>query len=271
MVKYIQHLFPNIVANKVYKYMSQPKVRSLRDSEEKVMSLAKTEVVTYKNFLLMRYEWGNQKNKTVFLVHGWEGQTGNFASLIPILLKANYKIVSFDAPSHGKSSIGKTNMFEFSNMLTLEFKKEMPELVISHSFGSVNVARVLKLYPEIDVKLWLLVTTPNNFKSRIKEIAFKFDLNNAVIKKVSTKIEADVNENINDLNMITYCSQLNNVEKALIVHSVTDKVLPVEGAREVNQSFTQSKMIELNNYGHYSILWSKELQLVLTQELENLN
>lgn len=266
-MRYIQYIFPNLITSKIYKYMSYPRARKLRDSEKEVLSNATTRVISYNEFELMQYEWGKDNDKTAFFVHGWEGQSGNFASLIPVLLKAKYRVISIDAPSHGKSSNGKTNMFEFSKILAPIFKREKPEVVISHSFGSVNVARILKLCPDINLKLWLMVTTPNNFKSRIKEMSTKFSLNNCVTQKLISKIESDANEGIDNLNMLTYCNTLSNVEKAVIVHSKSDKILPIEGAREVNQSFKQSEIIELDNVGHYSILWSDELSSTLVHQL----
>lgn len=270
MVKYIQHLLPSMVANKIYKYMSYPRIRKLRDSEKEVINSAITQIINYNGFDLMQYEWGKENDKVAYLVHGWEGQSGNFASLILALLKARYRIISIDAPSHGKSSTGKTNMFEFSEILVAKLKKDKPDLIISHSFGSVNVARVLRLCPDINIKLWLMVTTPNNFKSRIKEMATKFGMNSLVTRKLISKIEKDVNESIDNLNMVTYCSKLDNVEKAIIVHSKSDKVLPIEGAREVNRFFEQSDIIELDKLGHYSILWSDELRSILEDRLSNL-
>lgn len=267
MIKQIQYLFPTIVAKKIYRLMSNPRIKKLRDSEEDTLNTAIKESIKYNEAHLMRYEWGKENKKTALLVHGWEGQTGNFVSLIPTLLNTGYRVISIDAPSHGKSSTTKTNMFELSSILIPHFKKERPELVISHSFGSVNMARVLRLCPDISIKYWFLVTTPHTFKSRIDEMARKFSINQTVIKKLIKNIEADVNENINDLNMVTYCSELQNVEKAFIIHSKKDKVLPIDGAREVNLSFKQSELIELDNYGHYSILWSEELHNILSNQL----
>ncbi|MCK0107865.1 alpha/beta hydrolase [Flavobacteriaceae bacterium S0825] len=263
MTKYLQYVFPGLVARKIYNHMSHPKGRKLIKHEELMLNYADKEFFEYKGFSLVRYEWEKENSKTAFLVHGWEGQTGNFASLIPVLLKADYRVISIDAPSHGKSSIGTTTMFEFANILKHHFNQEKPDLIISHSFGSVNVARVLRLCPDINLKLWLMVTTPNNFKSRIDEIATKFNLNHSVTGKLISKIEEDVSESIENLNMVTYCSELSNVKKVVIVHSKSDKVLPIEGAREVNQSFMQSEIIELENKGHYSILWSDELKFIL--------
>ena len=267
MIRYIQYIFPNLISNKIYKHMSYPRIRKLRESESEILSKATTKVIRYDRFDLMQYEWGKEYDKIAYLVHGWEGQTGNFASLIPVLLNAKYRVVSIDAPSHGQSSNGKTNMFEFSKILIKQFTKDKPSLVISHSFGSVSVARVLKLNPNIDLKLWFLITTPNNFKSRINEMAIKFHLNHKITKKIISKIETDVDESIENLNMANYCKKLSNVEKALIIHSKTDKILPIEDAREVNNSFKQSRIIELDNLGHYSILWSSELKSIITDQI----
>ena len=268
MIKHLQHLFPDLVARKIHKHMSSPRKRELIAHEEKMINSAYKEIIDHRGFSLMRYEWGKDTNKTAYIVHGWEGQTGNFASLIPVLLEANYRVVSIDAPSHGNSSIGKTNMFEFSKILISQFEKEKPELIVTHSFGSVNVGKVLKTLPDLNIKLWVMVTTPNNFKSRINELSSTFNLSKKVTNKLIQKIEKDVNENIDDLNMITYCNQLKNVNKAVIIHSKADKVLPIKGAIEVSKSFKQSTFYMLEGLGHYSILWSEELKSILKNQLE---
>ena len=248
--------------------MSNPRVRKLRESEEIVLKTSIQADEVFKKFNLKRYEWGEKQEKVAFLVHGWEGQTGNFASLVSTLIDVGYNIISFDAPSHGKSSEGKTHMFEFAEFLVTQFQIHQPEIIISHSFGSVNVAKALRQIPSLKVKLWLMITTPYNFKSRINQMADLHQLSIKVRENLIRKIEIDTQENIDNLNMATYCKEISNVKKGLIIHSKADKVLPIEGARKVHQSFTQSELIELENYGHYSILWAEELKSILAKQLD---
>lgn len=158
-------------------------------------------------------------------------------------------------------------MFEFADFLVDQFQNYQPKVVISHSFGSVNVAKVLRQIPELKVKLWVMITTPFDFKSRIDQMVDFFKLKKKVRKNLVNKIEEDTNERIENLNMATYCREICNVEKGLIVHSKEDNVLPIEGARKVNEAFAQSEMVELEDYGHYSILWSKELKQILAEQL----
>ena len=64
-----------------------------------------------------------------------------------------------------------------------------------------------------------------------------------------------------------YGSQVSNVNEALIVHSKTDKAIPIESARISHKEIPQSKLIELDNFGHYAILWSNKLKEIIHKEL----
>ena len=271
IIKILQIFSSKLVSRIAYKFMSNPRVRKLRDSEEKVLNESVMETIPYNDFKIQQYQWGKKKNKTALLVHGWEGQAGNFARLIEILVDKGYHVVAFDAPSHGRSSIGKTNMFEFSKFLETQIIKLNPSLIISHSFGSVNAALVLKKNQNIKVDLWIMVTTPLRFITRVNDISKQFGINAKTQNKLIDLIQKDTNENIDQLDMSISCKELSNVEKAIIVHSKTDKVLPIEGAREVAKSFGRSKLIELDNLGHYSILWSKELTKIIMENTPDLS
>jgi len=80
-------------------------------------------------------------------------------------------------------------------------------------------------------------------------------------------VEKDAGESIEMLNMKEYCGNLKNVSEALIVHSKKDKVLPIDLAHKVHKDFPQSELIELENLGHYNILWSEELNQIISKKL----
>ena len=113
-----------------------------------------------------------------------------------------------------------------------------------------------------------MVTTPHKFLTRVNEISNHFGIKNKAKTELIKCIQNDTSENINHLNMSVFCQELSNVKSAIIVHSKTDKVLPIEGAREVAKAFTECKLIELDNLGHYNILWSDELNEILSYYIE---
>jgi pimeloyl-ACP methyl ester carboxylesterase len=267
IIKILQLFSPKLVSGIAYKFMSNPRIRKLRGSEEKIISSSIMEKITYKNFKIQKYQWGNQNHKTALLIHGWEGQAGNFAAIVDVLLQKKYNVVAFDAPSHGKSSIAKTSMFEFSEFLESQFSVLNPDLIISHSFGSVNTAEIFRNNQNFFLNMWIMVTTPHKFLTRVNEIVKHFGINNKAKKELVRRIQNDTNEDINQLDMAVYCQELSNIRKAIIIHSRADKVLPIEGAREVAKVFKNSKLIELNNLGHYSILWSEELNNIILENV----
>jgi pimeloyl-ACP methyl ester carboxylesterase len=268
IIQILQIFSPKLVSRIAYKFMSNPRIRKLRDSEERVLSKSKKEKIEYKNFKIQKYQWGNRNHKTALLIHGWEGQAGNFAAIVDVLLQKGYNVIAFDAPSHGKSSIEKTNMFEFAEFLESQFVTINPQLIISHSFGSVNTATIFRNNPEYKLDMWIMVTTPHNFLTRVNGISDHFGIKSKAKNELIKLIQNDTNEDINHLNMATYCQELSNVKTAVIVHSKTDKVLPIEGAREVAKAFKRSRLIELDNLGHYSILWSDELKKIIVQHMK---
>jgi len=267
LIQILQLFSSKLVAGIAYKFMSNPRIRRLRDSEEKILRESSMIKIAYKTFQIQKYQWGNLNHKTALLIHGWEGRSGNFAAIINILLQKKYNVIAFDAPSHGKSSIAKTTMFEFAEFLETQFPILNPELVLSHSFGSVNTATVLKNNPDLNINMWIMITTPHQFLTRINEISKHFGLYNNTKTELITRIQNDAKTNINQLDMAVYCRELSNVKKAIIVHSKTDTLLPIEGAREVAKSFTRSELIELNDLGHYSILWSDELKRIIVENV----
>lgn len=265
--KLIQAVAPTIAVQQIYRFMSTPKVRKLRQSEEAILTTARQTTVNYKQAPVQKYEWGNAGDKIALLVHGWEGRAGNFAALIPTLLGAGYQVIAYDAPAHGKSAKTATDMFALADFLASELIHFRPDLIISHSFGSVNTARLLRQNKGMAVAAWLLVTTPYDFNERINAMAEFFGLTDKIVRELIMLIEAKTNEPVADLNMVTYCEDMPNVTRAVIIHGKSDTVLPIEGARKVHRAFKQSALIELDSVGHYSILWSEELKKIVKDEL----
>ncbi|KAA3596813.1 MAG: hypothetical protein DWQ06_14810 [Calditrichaeota bacterium] len=267
LFKTLDTLLPSFVARKVYKVMSNPRVHKLRDFEEKILDKSKKEIIDFKNFKIQTYTWGKESDKVIFLIHGWEGQAGNFGALIDILLEKGYYIKAFDGPSHGKSSKGSTSMFTFAELVEVLLKKYKPTTIISHSFGSVTSMFALSKNPNIPIGKWLLVTTPHNFKSRVEDIKNLVGVTNRTMDRVVEMIETDTGVSIDLLNVEHYGGKVKHVKEILIVHSKSDKIIPIESSRITNKNIPHSKLVELDNLGHYSILWSDELKEIVAKEL----
>lgn len=260
-------LAPGVAAKKVYQFMSNPRVRKLRDFEEKILDRSEKGITHFEGFDIQTYRWGNPENPTLLLVHGWEGQAGNFGALIDILLEKNYYIVAYDAPGHGHSSKGVTSMFGSGKFLRSFMKEVRPSYLISHSMGAPSTGVGLLDNLDLEIKKWVMVTTPFQFKDRIEEMRKFLGLSQRTMKRLNPKIKSDTDFDLEDLSMVEFGKKINNVEDILIVHSKTDKILKIEWGRQANEVLPQSNLIELDNLGHYGILWSDELKDIVKEQL----
>ncbi|MBL4650213.1 MAG: alpha/beta hydrolase, partial [Aureispira sp.] len=190
--KAMNAFFPSILAKQVYNFMSNPRVKKLRAFEDKILAQAEQERIKFKKFDIQTYAWGNPKNEVALFIHGWEGQAGNLGAMVDILLAKNYYVVAFDGPAHGRSSKGNTNMFEFSELVTIFLRKYKPTTIISHSFGSVSSMVAMSNNLEIPIKQWLVVTTPHDFKDRIEQVSETLGVGTKTINKVIKMVESDM-------------------------------------------------------------------------------
>ncbi len=82
------------------------------------------------------YQWGNDDQPYVLLVHGWAGRATQFRKFVPPLQEAGFRVIGFDGPAHGKSEGTRTSIMEFEQVfIRMVEKLGMPAGVITHSFG----------------------------------------------------------------------------------------------------------------------------------------
>jgi len=67
------------------------------------------------------------------------------------------------------------------------------------------------------------------------------------------EIESKYEVKVDELNLSDFVKSI-QVDSALIFHDKHDKVLPIARSRNVHQNWPQSKMIEIENTGHFRIL-----------------
>ena len=250
-------LFPNFFVQKAFNYLVSPMQFKVRPKEKIILEKAQKSRMSFNDFEIQLYQWGNG-NKKILLVHGWEGHAGNFAAIIERLLQEDYTVLSFDGPSHGASSRGKTSSFEFTDLVATLIRKYQPTQLISHSFGSVASIIALGKNPDLKIERYIGITVPNKFRERLEEIASYLGLPYKVVSRLIIKIEAEHPIKVDEINVEDY-AQKSSVEKALLLHDTNDRVLPVEKSREVARKWPAASLTEVTETGHYKILGAEKV------------
>ncbi len=265
-IKLLSTILPNQVANFAYNQLTNPQIKKLRPNELEVLDKSQKEILKFQDFDIQLYTWlGGQD--TVLLIHGWEGQAGNFADLIQKLLEQNYTIYAFDAPSHGFSSTGKTSLFEFTELVGVLIRKFGVSKLVSHSFG--GVATTFALFKNLDLKInkYVLLTTPDKFSERIEDVAEQVGITNKVKNILINRLEKETSLDVNQLNVSKFVKTI-NVNKALIIHDKKDTVIPISRSKNVHNNWKACEFIEIEGTGHFRILRTKS---VIDKTLEFLN
>jgi len=252
LVKTASILFPNQVVNFAYNQLSNPQVRKIRDYELAILAKAEKSTLEFQNFKIQTYRWGSG-TKQILLIHGWEGQAGNFAELIEKLLENDYTIHAFDGPSHGFSSRGPTSLFEFSELVGFMIRKTKAEHLVSHSFGGVATTSALFSNPDLKIKKYALLTTPDKFTERIQDVSDKIGITEKVKNKLISRLENEMNISAAELNVSDYVKNI-SVENALIIHDKNDRVIPIRQSKNVDKNWKASELVEIEGTGHFRIL-----------------
>ncbi len=266
-LSFLDTVAPSLAAKQVYRVMSNPRVKKLRAFENEVLDQATRAIIKYGKFNIQTYAWGDSSERTALLVHGWEGQAGNFGGIVPLLLKKGYQVISFDAPSHGHSSKGSTNLFQYIGLVSQLMSEHKPQFVLSHSFGSIASAVALTENQHLSIEQWILVTSPFSFRERLEGVRQMVNVTERTISKLISQFESDTNQLVDDLSMEKYCAQIENVGQIRIIHSIDDKILPIEASRQVHAQLPKSEMIELKELGHYRVLWSDQLKGIVEEKV----
>ncbi|MEN0003361.1 MAG: alpha/beta hydrolase [Bacteroidota bacterium] len=247
------------MAQKAYDVLSNPQIRKLRTNELEVLEQAKKQSIRFEGFDIQTYEWGNPEDESVLLIHGWEGQAGNFSDLVGKLLEHSYHVVAFDGPSHGFSSKGQTSLFEFIDLVAEMIKRSGVKKLVSHSFGGVATTGALYKYPELEIDKYVLLTVPDKFSQRINDVARQVGVTERVKLLLIDRLEQEMNQPITNLNVSEFVKTA-KVREALIIHDKNDRVIPIAQAKHVLQNWTNCTFKEIEGTGHFRILRTEFVQ-----------
>ncbi|MEN1784755.1 MAG: alpha/beta hydrolase [Bacteroidota bacterium] len=252
LVKTASTLFPKRVVAFAYHQLTSPQIRKLRPNELVVLDQSQRETFKFQDFDIQLYTWKGGP-KSVLLIHGWEGQAGNFADLIQELQQQGYTIYAFDAPSHGFSSTGKTSLFEFTELVGVLIKKFQVNKLVSHSFGGVATTYALFKNLDLEIERYVLLTVPNRFLERINDVAEQVGITEKVKHQLIAKLEEETQLNVEDLNVSDFVPHI-KVDKALIIHDKNDRVIPIERSKKVKDDWKNADFLEITGTGHFRIL-----------------
>lgn len=259
--KSISLFIPKFAGLNAFKLFQKVRIKTIRKREEKFFKEAHEFKVIWSKEDLFCYEIGSKNKKLVFLLHGWESNSGSLSKFAFELSKNNYRVISFDLPGHSKYKSNYTNLVEcreaFKNLLEY-IKPDKPFSVISHSFGSAVCTYTLS---NLNYKLDKLVflTSPNSILKIFKEFKMLIGLSNQSFKIFVQKANELANEEIKNINVDEKLKQI-DFSKLLLIHDEYDKIIPIKNSEEIKKLNPENtELIKYSKIGHYKMLWNDQV------------
>lgn len=245
------YLAPGLTGLGAYKLWFTPTRFQTPASERSALESAKVEHLRINDHSIVTYAWGTS-GPLVLLVHGWSGRGTQLGSFVEPLIKEGYRILSFDAPAHGKSSGKQTNLYEVADVIVaLQKHYGNFESVITHSFGgpclAVAMQRGLKTSRVINI------SPPATTKGLVEKFIDTLQIPEKAGKNLMDRIEETFGKKIwHEISMENTVKGL--TIPALVIHDEHDVDVPWQEGQLVARSWKKAHFLKTTGLGHRRIL-----------------
>lgn len=235
-------------------FMTTPRT-AVRDADAATDLAARRMRILARDRELTGYEWGSGE-RTVLLIHGWRGRASQFAPLVRELVAEGFRVVSFDAPAHGRSSGGRTDMRDWLAAAEVLQQSHGPfHAVVGHSMGGLAALTLAR--SSMPIGLVAVISAVGHPDPYIEEFAKDFGLNDRTAAQVKARFHARLGEDAASASQrydaVTH--PLPAETELLVVHDRGDQRMPDTDATRLNAAHAgRSRMVRTSGFGHTRVL-----------------
>ncbi|MCI0627844.1 MAG: alpha/beta hydrolase [Acidobacteria bacterium] len=218
--------------------------------EDALLAMARCYDLGHKNGTLAVMEWG--EGPVILCVHGWSSRGLRFSPLIEVFADAGYRVVTFDAPAHGRSSGSHIDLMDYVDALMQVAGKVGPlHGIVAHSFGAT--ATLLALEKGLTAEKAVFFSALNGLRGPLDYLAERLQMAPEVLQAVKGIFETKFNRSIESLEAVRIVPKL-TTPPLLVFHDRDDPLLPYHNALDLTGVWKNSQLIGTLGTSHHSIL-----------------
>lgn len=204
--------------------------------------------------------WGS--GPPVYLVHGWGGWRGQLGAFVDPLLARGYRVVAFDAPSHGASAPGRlgprrSTLAEFSDALRAVVAEHgQPAGVIGHSLGCTATAVAVR--DGLRTPRLGFVAPSVQPLAATRQMAAALGFSERTRSAMIRRLEALVGRPMSDFDLLALADR-GHLPPTLVVHDRDDKEVAHDEADRLVATWPQADLVSTEGLGHHRILRAAEV------------
>jgi len=211
--------------------------------------------------------WG--AGPTVYLVHGWGGWGEQLATYVNPLVAAGYRVVAFDAPSHGASAPGRhgrhgprsTALPEMADALRAVVAAQgEPYAFVAHSIGAMAVSLVLR--DGLDAERVVLLAPAATVAPMMPVFRAAFGFGDRTEARMHAKIEAYAGLPMSELDVPATGRRMHaqgRLPELFTAHDAQDSQTPQRGSFDITEAWQAEPPMITTGLGHNRIVRSAEV------------
>jgi pimeloyl-ACP methyl ester carboxylesterase len=194
----------------------------------------------------------------VYLVHGWGGRRGQLDPLVDPLVEAGYRVVAFDAPSHGDSDPGpagpgRGTILEFTAALAAVVAANGPaHAVVAHSLGTTAAAYAVA--QGLPVGRLAFISAMADPLAYTRVLAGRLGFGERIRTRLVRRVERRVAMPMSAFDVPAMARRVATPPPLLLVHDRQDAETSWSDSAAIAQAWPGARLISTAGLGHRRIL-----------------
>lgn len=199
--------------------------------------------------------WGTG-DRTVLLVHGWEGHSAQLAGFVSPLVALGYRVVAFDAPGHGLSERGPADLRTYSEVLEEVFAYAgNVHGVVAHSCGAAATGFLLRRRPDLAPSRVALLAPMRSVRHHVEIFSRVTGLPAPLRALLVPRLERHLRAPIEISDATDVGANLSGCAgSGLILHDRHDLVIPFSASVAVARAWRAAELVPCEGLGHTRLL-----------------
>ncbi|GAA3583896.1 alpha/beta fold hydrolase [Kribbella ginsengisoli] len=203
---------------------------------------------------------GGVDGPTIYLVHGWGGWGLQLAAFIPPLLDAGFRVIAFDAPSHGESEPGRdgaqrSTLPELADAFEAVVAAYGPAYgVMAHSLGAAAVT--LALRDGFGARRIVFLATATDFREGLAQyeahLGFGPRIRAGFLRRFSRRFGPM--EGYTVPTIVDALAEERELPALLVIHDRSDRETSADGSIALVDVWPDAKLHLTDGLGHNRVL-----------------
>ena len=268
--KYLGAIFPKLIGRWAYKLWFSTHRGATPKREQRWLETAtrieaiELDINEYgvERLPVMTYYWENAETETtaknetplIMLLHGWTGRGSQMGCFAEPLLKAGFRVMSFDNHAHDKTPGNATHLFLQSAVQRALAKKVGPIYgMVTHSFGGMITP--YSLSHGMEIQRIVCISPPSRFDFLLERFSKSLHLPKSIQNYMNKRFAKEYGDNLPQRVSSTSTSKELGHIPVLIIHDENDVDVPILESELLHKAWPNSQMQRTKGLGHRRILY----------------